>query len=339
MHSNRFITLAPILAVALSACVSGSSNAGDGKDVSVLAQTNDLGGAKIIRKEPTVTQRGTFIRILVNNEPITNSEIQRRVKFRQLRRIKATAAEAEQELIDELLKLQEARERNVLASDAQVNQAFENFSKGNRTTAARMATQLDQFGVGAAHFKQYIRAQMSWNRAVAGKYQSDNAQNSQSKALFELRKSGSAKPETTEYLLQQIIFVIPQDKRAALMKNRKAEALAFQQRYGGCDTAIDLAKQLRDVSVKSLGRLMLPELPPNWSDDIQKTAVGATTAPKETEKGVELIAVCKARVVSDDRAAQVVSQSQAFDKLEQEADGAADSYLAELRKSAVIIFK
>jgi peptidyl-prolyl cis-trans isomerase SurA len=336
MHNNRLIILASLLAAALIACSSGTSNAGDGKALSVLAQTNEVGGAKVIRKEPTVTQRGTFIRILVNNEPITNSEIQRRVKFRQLRRVKATTEEAEQELIDELLKMQEARARGTLASDGQVNQAFENFSKGNRTTAERMAAQLDQFGVGAAHFKQYIRAQMSWNRAVAGKFQSES---SQSKALFELRKSGAAKPETTEYVLQQIIFVIPQDKRAALMKNRKAEALAFQQRYAGCDTAIGLAKQLRDVAIKELGRVMLPELPPNWSEDIQKTAVGSTTAPKETEKGVELIAVCKARVVSDDKAAQVVSQSQAFDKLEQEADTAADSYLAELRKSAVIIFK
>ncbi len=334
---KRIAILLPVLALALSACVSSASGS-DGKTDAAAAEQSD-GGAKIIRKEATVAQRGAFIRILVNNEPITNFEVQRRARFRQLRHLSANTEETERELVDEMLKLQEAKSRNVLATDAQVDQAFANFAKGNHATPERMAAQLEQLGVGIEHFKQYIRAQMSWNRAVAGKFQSDTIQNTRTNALFELRKSGAAKPETTEYTLQQIIFVIPQDKRAALMKTRKAEALAFQQRYSGCDTAIDLAKQLRDVAVKDLGRMMLPELPPLWSKDIQATAIGATTAPKETDKGVELIAVCKARVVSDDRAAQVVSQSQAFEKIEQEGNAAADSYLAELRKSAVIVYK
>lgn len=296
-------------------------------------------GAKVLHKETTVSKKGSYIRILVNNEPITNFDIARRAKFRQLRRMKGGTAEAEQEMIDEKLKLQEAQARGVLAPDAQVNAAFENFSKGNKTTPERMAANLDQFGVGAAHFKEFIRSQISWGRAISGKLQAQTGTAAQSKALFDIRKSGAAKPETTEYTLQQIIFVIPADKRAALLKARRAEALAFSQRYGGCESAIELAKELRDVAVKELGRMMAPELPPLWREEIEKTEVGKTTAPKETEKGVELVAVCKSRITSDDRAAQVVSQSQAFDKLDQKGDAAGDEYLAELRKAAVIVYK
>lgn len=297
------------------------------------------GGAKVLHKESTVSKKGSYIRILVNNEPITNFDIARRAKFRQLRRMKGGTAEAEQELIDEKLKLQEARDRGVIANDAQVNAAFENFAKGNKSTPDRMAAQLDQFGVGAAHFKEFIRSQMSWGRAISGKLQAQTRDNAQGKALFEIRKSGGAKPETTEYTLQQIVFVIPADKRAALLKARHAEALAFSQRFSGCENAIGLAKELRDVAVKELGRMMAPELPPAWRDEIVKTEVGKTTQPKDTEKGVELIAVCKSRITSDDRAAQVVSQSQAFDKLDEKGDAAGEEYLAELRKAAVIVYK
>ena len=59
-------------------------------------------GAKVIRQPATVAQKGTYIKVLVNGEPITNYDIQRRAKFRQVRRLKATTSETEKELIDQI---------------------------------------------------------------------------------------------------------------------------------------------------------------------------------------------------------------------------------------------
>jgi peptidyl-prolyl cis-trans isomerase SurA len=295
--------------------------------------------SNIIHQKPTVTQKGNYIVALVNGEPITNYDVQRRKKFRALRRLKTSTDATIAELVDDKLKLQEASRRGQKASDEQVDQAFANFAKSNHSTPSRIAADLNRIGIGSSHFKDFIRAQISWNRTVGFELQSETRQKAKDKALFELRKSGEAKPKTTEYTLKQIIFVIPADKRKALLKTRKAEAEAFAQRFEGCDKAIDMAKQLRDVTVRDLGRAMLPELPPEWSDEIQKTEIDKTTRPKETDKGVELIAVCNARVVSDDRAAEVVSQSNAFNALEQKGNKAADELLAKLRKSATIVYK
>ena len=274
-------------------------------------------GAKIIRQPSTVTRKGNYIVALVNNQPITNYDVQRRVSFRKLRRLKPTRDEAIKELVDQEIKLQEAQRLNAKASNAQV----------------------DQIGVGAKHFKEFIRAQISWNRAVGNRLQSETRGKSQSEALFEIRKSGSEKPETTEYTLQQIIFVIPNAKRKQLLKTRKAEANAFAQRFPGCDSSIDMAKGLHDVTVKNIGRKLLPELPQEWSKEVQQTEIGKTAGPKETNIGIELLAVCAARVVADDRAAQVVTQSNAYDAIEEKGNAMADELLAELRKSAVIVYK
>ena len=170
--------------------------------------------------------------------------------------------------------------------------------------------------------------------------QAETRDTSQSEAIFQLRKAGEEKPQTTEYQLQQIIFVVPTDKRSpGVLKARKDEALAFRQRFSGCENTIQIAKELRDVAVKELGRMMQPELPPTWKDEIAETAEGGTTTPKETEKGIEVLAVCDSRVTSDDRAAQLLSQSKTFESLNEDSSKAGDDYLAELRKRSTIIYR
>ncbi|MEZ5872568.1 MAG: peptidylprolyl isomerase [Nitratireductor sp.] len=336
------------LAMGLSACTGSTAALDTAKPkTSVSAQVSETSdtdsdktdGATVIRQESTVARKGTYIKILVNGQPITNYDIQRRAKFRQVRRLKATSAETEKELIDERLKLQEASKRGLLASDAQVNAAFANFAQNNRSTPAKISSDLDRIGIGSQHFKEFIRAQISWSRTFSSKLQSEAVSKNESNAIFDLRKSGSSKPQTTEYQLKEIIFVVPQDKRKSMLKTRKQEALAFQQRFSGCDTLYDQIKGLRDVAIKDAGRLMQPELPPLWKKEIEATSEGQTTPPKETEKGIELIAVCRARLTSDDRAAEVMAKSELYDSLEAKGDSAADDYLAELRKSATIIYK
>ncbi|GIL03018.1 MAG: molecular chaperone SurA [Alphaproteobacteria bacterium] len=329
-----------LCALALAAGCTSSTEAVDTvRPTQAPAAVEEAAKPNIIRKEATVTQKGNYIVALVNGEPVTRYDVERRKKFRQLRRLGATEEATLAELVDDKLKLQEASRKGQRASDAQVETAFANFAKSNKSTPERIGRDLDGIGVGAAHFREFIRTQISWNRTVGAELQQETRERTQTSALFELRKTGAEKPQTTEYTLKQIVFVIPADKRGAQMKTRKAEAVAFQQRFEGCERAVDMAKQLRDVTVIDLGRIMLPELPPNWSEEVQKTPIDKATSPQETEKGVELLAVCNARVVSDDRAAQIVSQSHAFESLEKQGDAAADELLDKLRKAAVIVYK
>ena len=99
---------------------------------------------------------------------------------------------------------------------------------------------------------------------------------------------------------------MPAAERAATLGKRKREAEAMRERFTSCETTRQFAKGLIDVTVRDLGRVLAPQLPPDWADKIKTTKPGTATNVRETERGVEFIGVCSSREVSDDRVAQMV---------------------------------
>ena len=108
----------------------------------------------------------------------------------------------------------------------------------------------------------------------------------------------------------------------------------MRQRFQSCATTREFAKGLIDVTVRDLGRILAPELPPEWAPSIKETKPGAATPACETDKGVEFIGVCSAREVSDDRVAQMVFSTEGGD--DARAGELSKKYLAELREHAKI---
>ncbi len=310
------------------------------KEVEAPDAKTDESGAKIVYEKPSVTRKGTNIKVLVNRLPITNYDIKRRAAFMRLRRIGGNRTKkATEELIEERIKLTEAAKLNSIANEKMVNRAFADFAKRNRLSPKQMGSVLGRSGVPVSHFKDFLKVQISWQRVVSRKMRGKSRDVSQSDALFELRKSGSEKPQVREYKLQQVIFVVPSAKRKKLLRARLAEAKSFAQRFTECKNTINEVKKLRDVAVKDLGRVMEPELPPAWKDAVIKTPVGKTTKIQDTKRGAEFIAVCSVRDTSDDRAAQIASQSKEFDSLNSKGGKVSNELLAELRRKATIVYR
>lgn len=359
------LVIAVILAAVLAACSSSTSSVEETSNTKKAASetaatetetaatdteqakeenedaASSLDAANIVKKPGSVQNRGGYIRILVNKQPITNYDLQRRAKFMQLRRVSGNRTKlAEQEMIEQVIKLQEAKRRNMLVSDKQVEDAFGQFAARNRSDKSRMTSQLNQFGVGASHFKDFIRTQMSWQRLVQARFQAETNQVSERDVATMLRKSGSDKPEVTEYNLQQVIFVVPQNRRSKqTLAARRVEANAFRQRFSSCAQSVELAKALKDVSVLDRRRIMEPELPENWVEEVSALSVNETSRPQETGRGIELMAVCNKRVVTDDRAAQITTQNSEFDSFNEKGNELAKSYLKELVSNATIVYR
>lgn len=312
----------------------------DSKDAPAVAEdTKEL--AQVFRNEGKVANRGGYIKLLVNNTPITNYEIQRRAAFLKLRRVNGNRnAIAENELIEQALKLGISKRYRTYASDSQVNQAYARFAKRNRATPAQLGQQLGQMGVGASHFKEFIRTQISWQATVAKRYQTETIQVSERDVVTGLRKSGSVKPELTEYFFKQVVFVVPEAKRSkSLLNARKQEALTFRQQFPGCDQAVEAVKALHDVTIIDRRRILEPELPPNWKEPIINADAKGTTTVQETDNGVEFIAVCSKKQVSDDRAAVVAQQAEEFTSFNTKSSEKEQEYLKELREQATIVYK
>jgi peptidyl-prolyl cis-trans isomerase SurA len=148
-------------------------------------------------------------------------------------------------------------------------------------------------------------------------------------------KKGGEKPSATEYTLQQVIFVVPKSERGAILGKRKREAEALRTRFTNCDTTRSITKGLIDVTVRDLGRVLAPELPPDWADPIKSTKSGQATKVRVTDRGVEFIAICSERQVSDDRVAELAFQT--GENQDKKVEELSKRYTKELRDKAVIV--
>jgi peptidyl-prolyl cis-trans isomerase SurA len=284
---------------------------------------------------PTLPAVASSIKYVVNDIPITSTDIQHRAAFLRLQHRKGNASD---EMIEQTLKVAEAKRLGIRISDQQVNDAYARFASNNKMKLAQLDGIMAKAGVTKEHFKEYIRAQMAWNQAVGARYRAEQGGGGSSETDVVrkmLDKSGN-KPSATEYMLQQVIFVVPQAERSATLGKRKREAEAMRARFNGCNTTREFAKGLIDVTVRDLGRVLAPQLPPEWADQIKKTKTGGATAVRETDRGVEFIGICSAREVSDDKAAQLVLQSEGLGGGDAN-DELTKKYVAELKAKARIV--
>lgn len=277
------------------------------------------------------------IRYVVNNQAVTSYDIQRRAAFLRLQNRRGNLQQlAAEEMIDQAVRGAEIARMNIRVSDDQVAAAYERFASSNNMSARQMDQVLNQSGVTKAHFRDFIRAQMGWSQVMGARAQSSGGRMSEQEVVQRMLQDGGDKPTATEYMLQQVIFVVPAAERRAKLATRKREAEALRQRFRGCDTTREFARGLIDVTVRDLGRNLEPELPPDWANHIKQARPGTATPVRETERGVEFIGICSAREVSDDRVAQMVFQS------EQSGSGGNDEDLSktltkELRDRAQIV--
>ena len=295
------------------------------------------------RLEPKrlTSKGGTRIVATVNGQPVTSSAIRRRAAFLKLRRAKGNHTKlATEELVNEAVQMQEARRRGRVVSDKAVDAAYARFAQRNKMPVKVLGQILDRSGVTRRGFKQYIKAQMTWQSMVGARMQAQEGGGSRPRGPLEHLHGGQGQSSrTTEYTVQQVVFVDPKSGPKPSASARMSQANAFRSQFAGCDTTIAKAAQLKNVTVIDRGRVQLHELPPRWSKEIKSTSAGKMTRPLKTEKGLELMAVCRTREVlsKNDQAggdlfAEKAPATDDIAKAEKE-------YLDELKERATIIYR
>ncbi|MDO9417573.1 peptidylprolyl isomerase [Pararhizobium sp.] len=279
------------------------------------------------------------VKVVVNGTAITSGDIAKRTAFLRLQRQPANAKVAQEQLIEETLKRAEVARAGMSVSTTDVDASYARFAEGNKLSLAQLGQILDRAGVGKEHFKGFIAVQMSWPRVVNAKYGSSGRLSTQD-LVTRMQENGGKKPVTTEYFLQQVIFVVPEARRKAILGKRQSEANASRANFPGCETSKAFAATMHDVSIRTLGRLLAPELPDDWKPLIEKAGENGTTATRVTPRGVEYLAICKKRDVSDDVAAEMVFRAEDLGKKNKEnEDPNSKKFLDELREKAQITLR
>ncbi|MEM9574868.1 MAG: SurA N-terminal domain-containing protein, partial [Pseudomonadota bacterium] len=156
------------------------------------------------------------IKVVVNDEVVTSYAIARRTAFLKLQRRKGNLRSiATEELTEEALKRDAIRRAGFRIPESQVDSAFANFARSNKLSPSQLRDILGQAGVTTAHFKDFIRVQIGWSQTLRARSQGQNQLMSEQDVVAKMLENGGQKPTSTEYLLHQVIFVVPENKRGS----------------------------------------------------------------------------------------------------------------------------
>jgi peptidyl-prolyl cis-trans isomerase SurA len=282
----------------------------------------------------------TSIKVIVADQPITSYEISQRARFIQLTQRNANPTKvATEELIDEKLQLAEARRRGITVSEGEVNDAFAGIASRLKMTPDQLVKALKSSGVDAKTFKDRIRAQIAWGKVVREKFRATVAVSEQDVIAALQTKADPAKTDkatTTEYELNQIIFVVPAKASPAVAAQRQKEAEQLRGRFTSCAEGVAFTKGLTEVVVKPLGRRMQSDLTDENVKMLDEMEIGRLTPPQRTENGVEMVALCGRRVLQSDAAARATIEGELLDE---QGSLLSRRYLRDLKRNAVIEYK
>jgi peptidyl-prolyl cis-trans isomerase SurA len=278
----------------------------------------------------------------VNGEPITQLDVDARSRLLEVSTPNHKAPPRQEvldELIDEKLKIREAKRWGIDPSEDDMNSAFAAMAqKANGQTSDQFVQALTKAGVTPQTFRQRMRAQLVWPSLVKGRYQSTLEVYDQDVLQEMLNKKTDDDAATAyDYTLRPILFVVPPGSPATAFEDRKREAEGLRGRFRSCDDGLPFARALNAVVVRDQIIRSSSEIPPEQRRTLDGVPVGQLTAPEVTKLGVELFAVC---AKDTSKADNTPGKRQARETLfNQKFEQQSKKYLQELRRQALIEYK
>lgn len=208
--------------------------------VFVFAMGSVLGSA--------AAQESSHIAAIVNNEAITQLDVSHRTRLlffnsgladseanrASLRRL------ARQQLIDDRLKLQEAERLNLSASEDEIDALMSNIESRNNLAAGGLVALLQTNGISLRHFREQLRAQLSWDRILHNRFFATGISEQEIAAYIEGFK---ARQNYQEFRLREIFLPFP--SRALVAKTQKLARDILQRLWAGANFAA-LAQNFSD---------------------------------------------------------------------------------------------
>jgi peptidyl-prolyl cis-trans isomerase SurA len=277
----------------------------------------------------------------VNGEPITQLDLDARSKLMEASTPTHKAPPRQEvldEIIDEKLKIREAKRWGIDPSEDDMNGAFASMAQRAGQTSDQFVQSLTKAGVTPQTFRQRLRAQLVWPSLVRGRYQSTLEVYDQDVLQEMLNKKTDDDTATSyDYTLRPILFVVPPGAAPTAYEDRKREADGLRNRFRSCDDGLPFARALNAVVVRDQIIRSSSDIPPEQRKTLDSVPVGQLTAPEVTKLGVEMFAIC---AKDSSKADNTPGKKQAKEALfNQKFELQSKKYLQELRRQALIEYK
>jgi len=250
---------------------------------------------------------------IVNDNVISTYDLRQRVLLLMVtagvrptpENIPQVQQEALRSLIDEHLEVQEIKHEekeqkfDILATDDEVSHEISRMAQGNRMSGDQLLAALSKAGVGADTLRDQIRAQMSWERWIQGRYGGSRLRVGQDQVNAVIR-SLEAQASKPQYQVSEI-FIDANRAGGIAPATDGAKQLIGQMQQGAPFAAV--ARQFSSAPTAAnggdAGWESESELQPEVRDAISQIRVGQLSQPIVTHDGVYIILVKDKRAGSD----------------------------------------
>jgi len=277
------------------------------------------------------------VAVMVNGEPITTFDIDQRTKLNFLTTRKPMPRqEVIDELINEKVKIREARKYGVDPSANDVDQAYAGMGSRMRLTAEQLTKSLESQGIRPETLKARLKADMVWGSLVRGRF-AQSLQVGEKDVAAAAQENGEAtQTEAFEYKLQPVVLIVPRGSAQSAIDLRRKEAETLRERVLTCEQANAFFKSMPNAAIREPITKTSADIPGQLRELLDKTPVGRLTPPEITKQGVEMVALCDRKPTKIDTPKKREIREKMYS---QKYEAKSKAYLNDIRKAAMIEYR
>ena len=274
------------------------------------------------------------IACMVTGEPITSLDVEQRTKLNFLTtRKQMPKQEVLDELINEKVKIREAKRFGVDPSGSDVDQAYVSMGQRMRLSPEQLTKSLESQGVRPETLKSRLKAEMVWSSLVRGRFKESLQVGEKDVNDAALGSGESSQADAFEYKLQPIVLIVPRGSAPTAIELRKKEAESLRERVTTCEQANAYFKAMQNAAIRDIVTKTSADIPGPLRELLDKTPIGHLTPPEITKQGVEMVALCERKPTKVDTPKKREIREKMF---AQKYEAKSKAYLNDIRKAAMI---
>ncbi len=244
----------------------------------------------------------------------------------------AMRKQALEELIDDRLKLQEAKKQSVTIEDSEVDRIVAGIAERNKMTLDQFSKQI---GGSIEPIKARIRATLSWNEVVRRKF--GPLINITNRDVDKLVASTSvAGNDDVELQVQRVRIAMPVKIEEQGIAERIQVADKIRSKFTGCQSTADAATGVAGATFEDLGKRRPSTISEPTRTLLVNASDGEMLPPAVNDGAIELWVVCGRNVV---KAIDQKRDAAEGELKQKEFELMAKRYLKDLREDAHIEYR
>jgi peptidyl-prolyl cis-trans isomerase SurA len=274
---------------------------------------------------------------MVNGEPITSLDVEQRIKLTALSSQKQISKQdALEELINDKVKVREGKRFGLDMGMGDIDAAFASMGARMRMSPDQLAKSLEGRGIRADTLKSKIKADMTWQQLVRGRFQQSLIVGDKDVIAVVGKKDDGQAADNFEYQLRTVVLVVPRGAGGAATESRRKEAEALRSRIQSCEEALQTFRSMSNATIRPQVTKTSADLPAPLRATLDKTPVGQMTAPEVTKAGIEMVVLCGKKASSADSPEQREARDKIF---AQRFEAKANQYLKDARRTMMIEYR